>query len=215
MYIKRQIYILTACCLIAVNVVAQSAEKVLDKAAAVYESSNGITATFAANIRYEKEGISESFEGTIQMKGDKFLLITPDMRTWYDGKTQWSYQVRREEVDIYNPSGDEELQVINPMILLRTYKKGFDFSYVGESTADNGKMADDVLLTSKGKNDIEKIEMQVEKATSFPVRITVIMKNGLRSVIRISKMQTGMNHPDQLFVFNPKDYPNVLENDLR
>lgn len=211
---KKQLNILMVCCLTAVSAVAQNAEKVLEKAASVYESSNGINVTFAANIRYEKQGISESFEGTIQMKGDKFVLITPDMRTWYDGKTQWSYMVRSEEVNISNPSGDE-LQFLNPMILLRTYKKGFDLTYVGESTADNGKMAEDVLLISKSKDDIEKIEVQIEKATSFPVRITVIMKNDLRSVIRISKIQTGMNHSDQLFIFNPKDYPNALEVDLR
>lgn len=213
-YMKKQLNILMVCCLTAVSAVAQNAEKILEKAASVYESSNGITVTFAANIRYEKQGVSESFEGTIQMKGDKFVLITPDMRTWYDGKTQWSYMVRSEEVNISNPSGDE-LQFLNPMILLRTYKKGFDLTYVGESTADNGKMAEDVLLISKSKDDIEKIEVQIEKATSFPVRITVIMKNDLRSVIRISKIQTGMNHSDQLFIFNPKDYPNALEVDLR
>lgn len=211
---RRQLNILMVCCLTVVSAVAQNAEKILDKAASVYEASNGITVTFAANIRYEKQGVSESFEGTIQMKGDKFVLNTPDIRTWYDGKTQWSYMVRSEEVNISNPSGDE-LQFLNPMILLRTYKKGFDLTYVGESTADNGKMAEDVLMISKSKDDIEKIEVQIEKATSFPIRITVIMKNDLRSVIRISKIQTGMNHPDQLFIFNPKDYPNALEVDLR
>lgn len=214
MCMKRQLSILIACCLMSVSAVAQHAETVLDKAAAVYEASNGITVTFAANIRYEKQGVSESFEGTIQMKGNKFVLITPDMRTWYDGETQWSYMVRTEEVNISNPSG-EELQFINPMILLRTYKKGFNFTYVGESTADNGKMADDVLLISKSKDDIEKIEVQIEKATALPVRITVNMKNDLRSVIRISKIQTGMNHSDKLFIFNPKDYPNAIEVDLR
>lgn len=210
----KQLCMITGLCFLSVMAFAQKAEGILDKAAAAYESSNGITASFAANIRYEKQGVAESFEGTIQMKGDKFVLITPDMRTWYDGKTQWTYVVRTEEVNISNPSG-EELQFTNPMTLLRTYKKGFDLSYLGESTADNGKMADDVLLTSKGKSDIEKIEIQIERMTSLPVRMTVIMKNDLRSVIRISKMQTGVNHPDQLFVFNPGDYPDVVEIDLR
>ena len=31
----------------------------------------------------------ESFEGTIQMKGDKFTLVTPDALTWFNGTTQW------------------------------------------------------------------------------------------------------------------------------
>lgn len=120
----------------------------LDRAAAAYESSNGLKASFAANIRHEKQGVSESFEGTIQMKGDKFVLITPDTRTWYDGTTQWTYVVRTDEVNLSNPTGDE-LEFTNPMTLLRSYKKGFTLSYIGQSTSDNGKMADDVMLTSK------------------------------------------------------------------
>lgn len=212
MYVKKQLLLLFGL-LLSVTGSAQKAEAILDKAASVYETSGGITATFSTMIRYEKQGVSESFEGTIRMKDDKFVLITPDMRVWYDGKTQWTHMVRTEEVNISNPSGDE-LQFVNPMILLRTYKKGFTSSYIGESTADNGKMADDILLTSKG-GDFEKIEIQMDRATSLPVRMTVTMKNGLRSVIRVSKMQTGMNHLDQLFVFDPKDYPNVVEIDLR
>jgi outer membrane lipoprotein-sorting protein len=194
---------------------AQKAETILDKAATAYEKSNGLSAAFTANIRAEKQSVSESFEGTIQMKGDKFVLITPDTRTWYDGATQWTYVARTEEVNLSNPSG-EELQFTNPMTLLRTYKKGFRLSYTGESTADNGKMADDVQLTSsKISSDIEKIELQIDRTTSLPARITVTMKNGLRSFIRISKMQTGVNQPDDVFVFHPADYPGVEEVDLR
>lgn len=211
---KRIIYILFASLCVISGVSAQKAETILDKAAAAYEKSNGLKATFAANIRHEKQGISESFEGTIQMKGDKFVLFTPDMRTWYDGTTQWTYVLRTKEVNLSNPTGDE-LEFTNPMILLRSYKKGFKLSYIGESTSDNGKAADDILLTSKKNGDVAKVEVQVERTTSLPARLTVILKNGMRSVIRIGKMQTGINQPDKTFVFHSADYPGVIEVDLR
>lgn len=195
-------------------VTAQKAEALLDKAAAAYESSNGLKASFAANIRHEKQGVSESFEGTIQMKGDKFVLITPDTRTWYDGTTQWTYVVRTDEVNLSNPTGDE-LEFTNPMTLLRSYKKGFTLSYIGQSTSDNGKMADDVMLTSKKNGDVAKVEVQIERATSLPVRLTVTLKNGMCSVIRIRKMQTEISQPEHVFRFNPADYPGVTEIDLR
>ncbi|MCD8194252.1 MAG: hypothetical protein LUD74_06885, partial [Tannerellaceae bacterium] len=70
---------------------AQQAEQVLDNAASVYRNSNGITADFTMRTRSEQQRINESFEGKIQMKGDKFTLVTPDMRIWFDGKTQWAY----------------------------------------------------------------------------------------------------------------------------
>jgi outer membrane lipoprotein-sorting protein len=193
---------------------AQKAEGILGKAAAAYEQARGISATIAVNIRAEKQGGSESFEGNIEMKGDKFRLTTPDMQTWYDGKTLWIYMKRTNEVNITNPSGDE-LQTLNPLLLLRQYDKGFKLSYVGESTSDLGKMADDVKLVAKGNDDIETVDLQIDRATSLPVRIAVAMKNDVRSAIRINRMKTGVNQPDAAFVFNAADYPGVLKVDLR
>ena len=101
---------------------AQNASEILDKAAQVYEQSQGIKANFSLHTSIPQQGVSESFEGTIQMRGDKFKLETPDMITWYDGSTQWAYVLRTEEVNVSTPGGDE-LQVTNPAVLLRSYKK--------------------------------------------------------------------------------------------
>jgi len=211
---KRMIGMLLVTLCVAGSLSAQKAEALLDKAAAAYEKSNGIQATFAANVRHEKAGVAESFEGTIRMKGNKFALVTPDMRTWYNGSTQWTYMVRSKEVNLSTPTGDE-LESTNPLTLLRTYKKKFTASYIGASTAGSGRMADDVALTPRGRSDIARVEVQLERSTSLPARLTVTMKNGMRSVIRISRMQTGVNPPDKAFTFNRADYPGVTEIDLR
>ena len=211
---KKTVLILFTCLTVSGFNTAQTAETIFEEAAKTYEKSNGISAQFAANMQSEKLGVSESFEGTIQMKGDKFVLITPGMRTWYDGKTQWTYIVSTDEVNLTTPTGDD-LQFVNPMILLRSYKKDFNLKYIGESTADTGRMAHDLQLTAKRNSDIEKIDVQIEKTTSLPVRMTVYMKNGLRSLIRISKMLTGINQPDSFFTFNPADYPDAFIVDLR
>ena len=76
-------------------------------------------------------------------------------------------------------------------------------------------MADDVALTPRGRSDIARVEVQLERSTSLPARLTVTMKNGMRSVIRISRMQTGVNPSDKTFTFNRAEYPGVTEIDLR
>ena len=163
------IFGLLACLLFGIRVTsrAQNAASILDKAADAYEKSNGISASFALNTRSDVQKVSESFEGTINMKGDKFTLVTPDMVTWFDGTTQWSYVERNDEVNVSTPSG-EELQFTNPALLLRAYKKGFTPKYIGESTASNGKSAYDIELTPKKKGDILKVELQIEKFSNFP-----------------------------------------------
>ena len=207
---------LLACLLFGIRVTsrAQNAVSILDKAADAYENSNGISASFTLNTRSDVQKVSESFEGTIHMKGDKFTLVTPDMTTWFDGTTQWSYVERNEEVNVSTPTG-EELQFTNPALLLRMYKKGFTPKYIGESTASSGKSAYDIELTPKKKGDILKVELQIEKSSNFPTKIKVEAKNGISSTIHISNLKTGVNQPDDFFVFKESDYPDAEVIDLR
>ena len=197
-----------------ITVFAQNATSILDKAAAAYENSNGLTANFAMQTRSEVQKVSESFDGTIDIKGDKFVLKTPDMITWFDGTTQWSYVERNEEVNVTAPGGDE-LQMTNPALLLRSYKKGYTAAYKGESTAPNGKAAYDVELTPKKKGDLTKVTLQIEKFSGLPASISVSTKNGIHTTIRISQMKMGVNQPESYFVFNKKDYPDAEIIDLR
>ena len=136
------------------------------------------------------------------------------MTTWFDGTTQWSYVERNEEVNVSTPTG-EELQFTNPALLLRMYKKGFTPKYIGESTASSGKSAYDIELTPKKKGDILKVELQIEKSSNFPAKIKVEAKNGISSTIHISNLKTGVNQPDDFFVFKESDYPDAEVIDLR
>lgn len=193
---------------------AQDATSILDKAAAVYEKSNGVAIQFSMHIRSEQQQVSESFDGTIDIKGDKFVLKTPGMVTWFDGTNQWTYVEQNEEVNLSCPN-ESEIQVTNPALLLRSYKKGFNVKYKGESTASNGKSCYDISLIPKKKNDIETVELQIEKYSNWPASIMVLTKQGLRSMIRVSQLKTEMNQPDSYFVFDETVFPNVEVIDLR
>ncbi|MDH6311909.1 outer membrane lipoprotein-sorting protein [Parabacteroides sp. PFB2-10] len=193
---------------------AQCGGEVLDKAAAAFEEANGISARFAMNMRAEGAGLIESFEGQLQMKGDKFTLFMPDVRIWFDGKTQWAYMVGNEEVNVTEPTG-EELQYLNPALLLGSYKKEYKAELKGESSTASGRMAYNVELTPKKKGDITRVTLQIEKKSYLPARIEIDMKNGSRTLIQIDEIKMGINQPDAFFVFNTKDYPDAEVIDLR
>ncbi|WP_251966157.1 LolA-like putative outer membrane lipoprotein chaperone [Parabacteroides sp. AD58] len=211
-------YFTWICCLILIGFTgkaqAQDAQAILDKAAQMYEQSNGIKANFAIHSVVPQQNISESFEGIIEMKGDKFKLETPDMITWYDGQTQWVYVMRNEEVNVSTPSGDE-LQLTNPAVLLRQYKKGFSVQYKGTSTTRQAKSAYDITLIPKKKSDIQQIDLQIEKMSNIPAAITITDKNKATVSIYISKWETGKNQADSFFSFNESDYPDAEIIDLR
>ena len=186
---------------------------IIEKASQVYKEWGGMDIAFAANIRSEKNRISESFEGSILVKNDKFALNTPDMKVWFDGKSQWIYMSSNKEVNLMTPSRDD-LQYYNPMVILQDYKKDFNVSYIGESTSANAKSAYDIMLTPKRKDDIEKIEVQIEKNSSLPAKLVVTMRNDVRSIFTIKKIKSS-DLPDKTFTFPKTEYPDVEVIDLR
>lgn len=193
---------------------AQNASSILEKCVQMYESSDGIRAHFTLHTSMPQQRTGESFEGTIQMKGDKFKLETPDMVTWYNGKTQWVYVERNEEVNVTTPSGDE-LQYTNPAVILRLYKKGFKAAYKGTSTTRQAKAAYDITLTPSGKSNVREVALQIEKQSSLPASITLTDKKGAAYRIEISQWKSDAHLSDNLFSFPEKEYPNAEIVDLR
>ena len=190
-----------------------NADAILEKTARIYAEWGGMEVKFTAQTPSAGNGLPEELEGTIRMKANKFVLATPEMTTWFDGTTQWTYWASNDEVNIMTPSGDD-LRLMNPMMLLQDYKKDFNVTLTGESTSANCKTAYDIALTPKKKNNIEKIELQIEKSTSLPVKLVVAMRNNQRNIVIVNEMKAG-NPPDDIFSFPKASYPDAEIIDLR
>ncbi len=102
--------------LIASCAFAQSATQVLDKAIAVFNNSQGITADYVITAG------QGSSAGKIDMCGNKFRIVSDDMICWYDGTSQWTYSTISDEVSVTTPTL-EEMQMSNPYIAITTLKK--------------------------------------------------------------------------------------------
>ena len=104
----KKYFAMIALLLMCAGVQAESAKRILDKAAATVSNPGGVQAHF--------QMISKQFgttNGEIAVKGKKFHATTPDATIWFDGKTQWTYMKGNDEVNISNPS-EAQLQAINP-----------------------------------------------------------------------------------------------------
>ena len=77
---------------LTIPMVAQQpdARDILDRAADAFRREGGVKITFSVRA---PEG---NTNGSIRLKGDKFLLETEGVTTWFDGRTQWSYLDRRQ-----------------------------------------------------------------------------------------------------------------------
>ena len=125
---KKLLIVLTLMSGFATGLCAQTARTVLDKCAAVVSAKGGVSANFT--MESAQYG---SASGTIAVKGEKFHASTPVASMWFDGKTQWTYLQRNNEVSVTTPS-EGQLQAINPYNFINMYKNGFKYSMT--TTAD-------------------------------------------------------------------------------
>ena len=204
--------------LLSLPVIAQQqqsqAKAVLEKTAEAFKKAGGVRADFT--LKAVNDGHLEGREnGIIQLKGEKFMLKTSETTTWFDGKTQWSYMVRNDEVNVSNPT-QEELQQINPYTFLYMYQKGFSYR-LGTMKTFHGKAIWEVVLTAKDKaQDLERITLYVTKEGYEPLYILLQQRaHPTRNAITVTGYQTGQKYADTLFTFDRKQYPSAEIIDLR
>lgn len=184
------------------------AKDILDRTAEAFKRAGGVKIAFTVQA---PEGSST---GVIRLKGEKFLLETEGVATWFDGRTQWSYLASGDEVNVSEPT-PEELQGINPYALLSLYKQGYNLK-VGK--ADNprfGSLHKVVLTATERKQDLQCIILYVTKDTYRPERVSMAQRGGDTAVIIVDSYQTGEDYPDSLFVFDKKAHPTAEIIDLR
>ena len=187
--------------LLAVASYGQTAKQVLDKTAAVVSNQSGASASF------DIKGSQMAASGTIAIKGRKFHVTTPQAMIWYDGKTQWTYLKKNEEVNVATPSESEQA-AINPYNFIYLYKKGYSYTM----TKKTGSY--EVHLTAKDqKRPIQEMYIVIQAKTSVPTQIRMRQKSGWTTITLKNFKSTQLD--DGMFRFNSKDFPNAEVIDLR
>jgi len=178
----------------------QSAKQVLDKTAAIVAAKSGAKASFT--IKGEQFNTS----GTIAVKGKKFQATTPQATIWFDGKTQWTYLKKNDEVNVSNPT-EAELAAINPYNFIYMYQKGYKYTMKKK----NGSFI--VHLTANDKRSIQEMYITINSKSHIPSQIRMRQQKGWTTIdisgFKQSKLSDGM------FRFNSKDFPNAEVIDLR
>lgn len=210
----KPIVFLLICLLNSMGAQAQKdpqARKVLDATASALQKQGGFQIQFTATT-FQKGQEQGCMSGTMLIKGKKFRLSTPDVTTWFDGKTQWSYLKANEEVNVSTPT-DEELQTLNPYAFIALYKSGYD--YTMKPTTTYGKASYEIKLRAESNNQpIKTLLLDVEQATRMPLCVRIY--DGQTWVrIAINSVAGKQKFNDDVFRFNANDYPQAEIIDMR
>lgn len=183
---------------------AETATQILDKAATKIRSAKTLKADYLITADGHRQN------GSITIAGDRFIISSPQISSWYDGKTQWTYSTQTGEVNITEPT-PEELQQVNPFAIVSSFKKLYKATLL-KSPASEKKIQ---LTAINAKNDITKITLTLNASTLYPSAIELTMSNRRVVKVQVNNVSAGLPLPLSEFQFNPKKYPGVPMVDLR
>lgn len=199
--IMKKIRVTLMMLLMTVASYGQTAKQVLDKAATAVSHKSGITASF--NLK----GGQMNDKGTISIKGQKFRATTPDAIIWFDGKTQWTYLKKNDEVNVSSPK-ESELQNLNPYNFIYLYKKGYNSTL----TKENGNYVVHLTATNP-RLTAREMFITINLKTYIPSQIRVKHKKGWNTIDVYNVKKANLS--DAEFHFNSKDFPQAEVIDLR
>ena len=179
-------------------------QQVAQKTAAVVSNAKTISATFTFS------GNGRKSQGSIKSSGNKFSVILPEVSTWFDGKTMYTYNPRTVETTVITPTA-AELMESNPLLYVKG--AGSNFTYKFSTVKRTGKYVVD-LTPLKKNSEIKKMTITVNSTTFNPERIIVTTLGGVLT-IDITSFKTGVEIPASEFNYPKSKYPKAEIIDLR
>ncbi len=193
------------------------AKQILDEVSAKTRSFNTISADFDFSMENEEMDIYEKNSGSIQLKGQKYVVDLPDVgvKVYSDGETIWNYMADGNQVTIsYLEDGDSEL--LDPSSVFTIYERGFRSKYIGEKNlAGSGASHEIELYPDSDEHEVTKIVLFIGKTDSMIKSALLFGTDGNTYGIEIKKMNTSANLPNSHFIFNPSDFSDLEVIDFR
>lgn len=166
----------------------QNATQIFDRTVAAYKAAGAVSASYSMG----------SSSGTIVMKGSQFRILANNIKSWYDGKTQWTYSAATQEVNISTPSANQ-LVMVNPLAAAQTLKSGYSMSAKKSGT---GYV---LTLKPKAKSKVVSIALYVSK--NYVLTKAVYTTNKGSQTLSISNYKTKVATSASTFKFDKKMVP--------
>lgn len=173
-------------------------------------SAGKLKSAKSLHVTYTAVADGYTHEGTLVIQGDMFIISSPQMKSWYDGKTQWTYASQIGEVNIITPTS-EEVRQINPLAIISSFTNNYTATALKSAPGTSS-----VLLTARNpKADIRSADITVDDKSLYPTRLLLTMSNNQTVTIDIKDIRAGDLLPADNFRFNKSRYPDVQVVDLR
>ncbi len=216
---KRLTLFLTSILTLGIAAMAQSPEvlkgkEILDKVSAKTKGYTSIKAEFSFTLENLQAQMTDTHDGIILIKDDKYKATIMGTDTYFNGTTMWMHMKEVNEVNISGPDMMDD-ESLNPATIFTVYEQGYRYLHAGETTI-NGKTVDIIDLFPEDRNKpFSRIKLYIYRDNLHFAKIEQIGKDGNNYIIDIKKMETNLPASDSMFVFDTAKHPNVDVIDLR
>ena len=124
-----------------------------------------------------------------------------------DGKTQWTYLKKNNEVQVNNAQNDEE--GLNPAKIFTIYEHGYKYIYNGEKKID-GKVYQEIDLTPENiDKEFFKVRLTIDKEKKQIHSALIFDKNGNHYTYTVRNFTGNPALPENMFTFDQKEHKGV------
>jgi outer membrane lipoprotein carrier protein len=190
------------------------AKKILDDVSAKFKTYKAVVAAFSLKIENSSGKNLGTKTGIVNMKGSKYRVSVSGQEIYSDGNNIWTYDKSSNEVQI--TQFDASANTITPQKMFTNfYDKDFLYK-LNEETKKGNKTIQEIELTPLDKTKtFFKVLIDIDKTSQAITSTKVFQKTGDRYTYTVTSLKTNTNPPDDLFVFDTKNYPKVEVIDLR
>lgn len=194
----------------------KKAKEILQKVSENTRSFESLSVDFIFTMENEEMAIHEENDGSIQLKGQKYLVNLPDIgiKVYSDGISIWNYMVDGNQVTISSVDADGG-ELMNPSSLFSIYEKGFNSEYVGEKSIEGKQFHEIELYPGEDEYDVSKVSLLIDKSAMMINSATLYGTDGNLYGIKINDMKTDVGLPDDYFEFNAAEYNDIEIIDFR
>ncbi|MCS6981162.1 MAG: outer membrane lipoprotein carrier protein LolA [Flavobacteriales bacterium] len=184
------------------------AKDLLDKLSNKTKSLKSYKLNFTFVLNNREQNITQTKEGVLTVKGNKYHLKFDGQEIFCDGKNIYTYQKASNEAQVQAVDELDE-ESITPEKILTIYEKGFKFRLNEEDKSmPNLKVVDLYPLEPK-KKDYSIIRLYIDEGKLFVQRALIRGKNGSDYTYNIKNMESNPDISDSYFVFDKNKFPGV------
>jgi len=190
---------------LATSAMAQTAEEIItrmDAEMSKHNESEGFAMTMDMKI---------IFIGTISSRsyilGDKMRIEAnrdgKDFVTWSDGKTEWSYDSEKNEIEITNAKPKEKSEAESDTKMFTGITEGYDVK-IDKETPTEWHIRCKRLKSNPDKDAPKRMDLVVAKGTYWPVSLSTSV-----TAAKVTMRDLSFGVSEEQVTFNAKDYPGV------